>query len=182
MYRFPLGGPWFLCDTFPPFLHHWPGCGCAFTPGAPWALPSGSSAWLCPDPGPHFLSAPSDPQPLFLYISLLPGEPPSLLPSSACPHSTALREHTIDSCVFLFCVSSQSPHGQVQFCPQRHIRKCLETFLVDTTWGERRCYWHLLGGDQKSCQTACNPQDSPPQRAIQSKMFTVLRLRSPALG
>lgn len=75
------------------------------------------------------------PQPLFLYISLLHGEPPSHLPSSACPHSTALREHTMDSCVCLFYVSSQSPHSQTQFAPKG---------TLGNVW--KHCWWTQLVG------------------------------------
>ena len=42
----------------------------------------------------------------------------------------------------------------------------------------RGCYWHLVGRGQRCCSTACDTEDSNPQRRIISpKMLIELRLK-----
>lgn len=86
----------------------------------------------------------------------------------------SVSENTQCTNAFVYLMSLQLPHSgrhipillpsvvalnQAQFSPQSNVRQCVETFWVDATWKERRCYQCFLVG---TCyQTFYNSQESP---------------------
>lgn len=163
------------CLTRLPPLPIGPGCeGTAISGLAPSLLGTPLMPRHSADPLSCFLLTLSDSQSLHVCISLLPRGPLSHLLYSSCLRSIALRKHTVYYCVCLSYVSSVYPTragilpfllprvvalNQAQFSPQSNVRQCVETFWVDATWRERRCYQFFLVG--KCYQTFYNSQKSP---------------------
>lgn len=76
---------------------------------------------------------------------------------------------------FIFVVLSGG-----QFCfPQGTLDSFQRCFQLSQLG---RCYWHLVGRDQRYCQVSYSAHSSPlPQRSIWAKMFIMLRWRNPGL-
>ena len=64
--------------------------------------------------------------------------------------------------------------------PGEHLAKCLETFLIVTTWGEKVCSWDL-GIEDKDVAQHSVMHNLPQQRMIWPQISIVLWLRTPGL-
>lgn len=156
-HRPPLGDFWFLGDHLPPSPHLW------------WHFPLGAHPAL-PPRAQHSCALTHDLTSSWLPQSLSPCSQTSCCQARLWVSAWHCSQRTYSGLVLLLisCLFSITQEGrqvfcfihlctfpnQTQFCTQMDLRQLLDIFLVNTTWGEKGCYWHPLGGGQKSCQTA----------------------------